>query len=48
MIGRVITRERKIKKRSKEIITKIKQSWFRAITLQGAIEKRPILQNLPF
>ena len=30
------------------MIQKRKQREFRAITLQGAIEKRPILQKLPF
>ena len=36
------TIEKEIKKRSKEIIPKIKQSQIRAIPLQGAIEKRII------
>ena len=40
MVIRAVT----IEERSKEIKQKIKQRILRAITLQGAIEKSPILQ----
>ena len=48
IVERAIPLERKIKKRSKENISKIKQSRLRPITLKGAIEKSPmlLLQNL--
>ena len=38
-VERVITLERAIKKRNKELITLIKQRRLRVITFQGAIEK---------
>ena len=41
-VGRAMTLERAIKKRSKELIPKMKQKKI-AITLQGAIEKSTIL-----
>ena len=44
IVRRAITIERAIKKRSKELIPK-KQQRLRAITLQGEIEKSPILQS---
>ena len=40
---RAITIEIEIKERSKEIIPKMKQGRKRAITLQGPIEKSPII-----
>ena len=44
IVGRAITLEReRHKKRSKELITKRMQKGLRVITLQGAIEKSPIL-----
>ena len=43
LVGRVITIEKEIKKRSKELIIKKKTKRLRAITLHSAIEKRKIL-----
>ena len=40
--GSAITIERVMEERRKEIILKIEQKRFRAITLQEAMEKRPI------
>ena len=37
------TIEKEIKERSQEIVAKMKQRRLRAVTLQGAIEKSPIL-----
>jgi hypothetical protein len=41
----VINLERALKKRSKELIQKMKQRRFKATTLKKALEKSPILQN---
>ena len=43
-VGRAITLEREPSKRSKELIPKRMQRGLRVITLQGAIEKSPILR----
>ena len=43
MVGKAITLQRVIKKRSKELIMKNKQRILSSITLQGAIEKSLIL-----
>ena len=43
IVGRAITIDKEAKKRSKDLNPKIKQRRFGAITLQGAIEKSPIL-----
>ena len=43
IVGRAITIERATKKRSKELVPKMKQRRLGAITLQGAIEKSLIL-----
>ena len=39
-VGRAITIERAIRKRSKEVIPKMKEIRLRVITLNGAIEKK--------
>ena len=44
IVGRAIAIKRKIKKRSKEIIPKLKQRRLKAITLHEAIEKSQLLQ----
>jgi len=43
IIRRAITLERAIKKKSKELLPKREQIIFKAITLQGAIEKNRLL-----
>ena len=43
IVEKVITLGIAIKKRSKVLLPKMKQHYFRAIILQQAIEKRPIL-----
>ena len=43
LVGRAINIEREIKRRSKEILTKMKQRRLRVMTLKGAIEKSLIL-----
>ena len=43
LLLRAITLEREIRERSKEIIPKMRQRQLRAFTIQGAIEKSPIL-----
>ena len=43
IVGRAITVERVLKKRSKELIQEMKQRRLRVMSLQGAIEKSPIL-----
>ena len=43
IVGRVLSVEREIKERTKEILLKIKQRKLRSITLHRAIEESPIL-----
>ena len=45
IVGRAITIEKVIKKRSKELMSKFKHRQLRTINLKGALEKSPILMS---